>query len=515
VTDERGEPLVGVAVRLFSIANVSGQQQLVAGDIATTDDLGNYRIGGLHPGKYSVAVLSVQSTVLESTPEAPSTLAIGQLATGGIGGGRGTTVSMPAIEVDGKHRLVVTHFATPPPPSSQEARAYPATFYPSALTITDAASLQIGYSDRRTGIDIQVRPVPAVRVAGRLAMPGGEPAPQLLLRLMPVGLERLGFGAEAATTTVDTDGSFVFLNVPAGQYTLMAQASVMDFTTGDASRRFSDAPGFPAGGISVGSTPAAPGLSYLARSGASASAWARTSVVVGARDISDVVVSMRRTATISGRVVLPEALSLPSTTFLSVSVEPATGDPTLGQGRGAVNMTQPDHPFTIAGLIGGHYLIGGLASNAPELLSSLRVASVTWQGRDVQYAGIDTANTEDIRDVVITLIDKKIAIKGIVTDKDGPAVAGVIAFPVDRARWINFGWSPSNFATTRSGSSGAFSFERLPEGEYYLVAVDRSQINSWVDPKFLAAAVAFAARVSVKWGDSISQDLAMAQVVVK
>jgi hypothetical protein len=238
-------------------------------------------------------------------------------------------------------------------------------------------------------------------------------------------------------------------------------------------------------------------------------------VVVGARDVTDVVVSMRRTATISGRVVWPEGLSLPSTTFLSVGVEPATGDPTLGQGRGTVNMTQPDHPFTITGLIGGLYLIGGIASNAPELLSSLRVASVTWQGRDVQYAGIDTSNTEDIRDVVITLIDKKIAIKGIVTDKDGPAVAGVIAFPVDRARWINFGWSPLNFATTRSGSSGAFSFERLPEGEYYLVAVDRSQINSWVDPKFLAAAVAFAARVSVKWGDSISQDLAMVQVVVK
>src|SRR5204863_10011975 len=79
VTDERGEPLVGVAVRVFSLAIVSGQQQLVAGDIATTDDLGMYRIGSLKPGKYSVAVLSVQSTCLQSTREAPATLAVGQL----------------------------------------------------------------------------------------------------------------------------------------------------------------------------------------------------------------------------------------------------------------------------------------------------------------------------------------------------------------------------------------------------------------------------------------------------
>ena len=81
----------------------------------------------------------------------------------------------------------------------------------------------------------------------------------------------------------------------------------------------------------------------------------------------------------------------------------------------------------------------------------------------------------------------------------------MIAFPTDRARWTNFGWSPSNFATTRSGSTGAFTFDRLPEGDYYLVAVDRSQLDSWVDPRFLAAAVPFAARVSVRWGDTVSR----------
>jgi hypothetical protein len=210
VTDERGEPLVGVAVRVFSLANISGRQQPAAGDIAVTDDLGMYRIGSLKPARYSVAVLSVQSTVLQSTQEAPSTVPIGQLATGGIGGGRGTTVSMPAIEVDGKHRLVVTNFATPPPPSGPQARAYQTTFYPGAVAMADATSIDISYGSSRTGIDIQLRPVPAVRVSGRLTTDSGEPAPQLLLRLMPAGAERLGFGSEAATTTVDADGSFVF-----------------------------------------------------------------------------------------------------------------------------------------------------------------------------------------------------------------------------------------------------------------------------------------------------------------
>ena len=515
VTDERGEPLVGVAVRVFSLANISGQQQLVAGDIATTDDLGMYRIGGLQPGKYSVAVLSVQSTVLQSTSEAPSTLAIGQLATGGIGGSRGATVSMPTIDIDGRHRLVVTNFATPPPPSAQEGRAYPATFYPGAVSVADAVPIDISYGDGRTGIDVQVRPVAAVRVSGRLTTPTGEPAPQLLLRLMPLGAERLGFGSEAATTTVDTDGSFVFLNVPAAQYTLMAQASVMDFTSGTTERRFPDAPGFPGGGISVGSADGAPGLEYLARYGAPSGFWGRASVAVGARDVTDVVVPLRRTSTIHGRLVLPDGLSLPPEARIVLSVEPANGDPAIGQASGAVNVAQPDRPFTIEGLLGGHYLIRGISSNAPSLLSSVRIASVTWHGRDVRHTGIDTSNTEDIRDVVVTLTDKKIEIKGTVSDGNGPAVAGVIAFPVDRSRWTNFGWHPSNLATTRSGSTGAFSFDRLPQGEYYLVAVDRSQLESWVDPKFLAAAVPFAARVSVTWGDTRTQDLTVVKVVVK
>lgn len=515
VTDEHGEPLVGVAVRVFSLANVSGQPQLVAGDIATTDDLGMYRIGGLRPGKYSVAVLSVQSTVLQSTREMPSTLAVGQLATGGIGAGRGAFVSMPTIDVDGRHRLVVTNFATPPPPGAQQARTYPATFYPGVTSVSDAAPLDVAYGDGHTGIDIQVRPVPAVRVSGRLTMPSAEPPPLLLLRLLPVGMERLGFGAEAATTTVDVDGTFVFLNVPAGQYTLMAQASVMDFTTGSTSRRFPDAPGFPGGSISVGSVAAAPGLEYLARNGAPSGFWGRMSIAVGTRDVADLTVPMHRTSTIHGRLALTEGLSLPPDVHLSLGVEPANGDPTLGQASGAVDMTRPDRPFTIAGLAGGHYLLGGISSNAPGLLSSVRVASVTWQGRDVRHVGIDTSNTDDIRDVVVTLTDRKIEISGTVTDSNGPAVAGVIAFPADRSRWTNFGWRPSNFATTRSGSTGAYRFDRLAEGEYYLVAVDRSQLDSWVDPQFLAAAVPFAARVTVKWGDSRIQDLTFAKVVVK
>src|SRR5580765_4770297 len=57
VLDERGEPVVGVAVRGFSTAWLAGHSQLVGTDVVTTDDRGEYRLANLMPGKYAVSVL--------------------------------------------------------------------------------------------------------------------------------------------------------------------------------------------------------------------------------------------------------------------------------------------------------------------------------------------------------------------------------------------------------------------------------------------------------------------------
>ena len=179
---------------------------------------------------------------------------IGQLATGGIGGGRGTTVSMPSIDVDGKHRLVITNFATPPPPSGPQARAYQTTFYPGAVAMADATSIDISYGSSRTGIDIQLRPVPAVRVSGRLTTDSGEAPPQLLLRLMPAGEERLGF-VQRPRRQRSIPTARLCSSMSRRASTLMAQAAVMDFTTGSTSRRLCS--GLPTGGIGVGSVAAA------------------------------------------------------------------------------------------------------------------------------------------------------------------------------------------------------------------------------------------------------------------
>jgi hypothetical protein len=502
VVDERGEPVVGTAVRAFSTAIIAGHPQLVGSSVTTTDDRGWYSIPDLLPGKYAVAVLSVQSTVLASTPEAAPARATGALVTGGIGAGGPAAISGPGIDVDGRRRLAITSFATPPPPGAAVSRAYAAQFYPGVNTAADAAMIELGYGEARTSIDFQLRPVDAFRVTGRTE---GVPAPGLLLRLMPAGSETLGFGSEAATTVIEGDGTFTFFNVPAGPYTLLALPSVMDFTTGNESIRLPDAPGFPGGGISVGSMGGTPGVSYLSRSGASAPSWGRMPVNVGGH-IDNLVLRMQPMGTMTGRIAFVPGMTVPSNAHLDVSLEPANGDPTAGFPRATAQGADRGYSFTVQGLMGGTYLVSG---RGPYY-----VVSVTAAGRDVTYSGVDASPTGDISDVVVTLTDKRPQINGTVTGAPG-RTAGVMAFPVDRARWTNYGWSARQFRTTRAGSTGAFTLQLYAAGEYFLVAVDATKVDAWTNPKFLEAAVPFATRVTVGWGETKSADLTWLDVVVK
>lgn len=515
VLDERGEPLVGVAVRVFSQAAIAGQQQLVAGDVATTNDLGQYRVTGLKPGQYIVAVLSVQSTVLDTTPEAPQMRAVGQLADSGISAGLGG-LAMPAVSVTDKHRLVISNYATPPPPTSSQSRAYPITFYPAGNNPAQAGMVEISWGTAQTGVDVHVLPVPAVKVSGRLQTPADEPRPQFMLRLMPIGMERLGFGTEAATTPSEPDGSFSFLNVPAGQYTLLAQPFVMEFSTGSVTRRVYEAPGFSSQSASVGSADGAPGLGYLSRTSAPANFWARSPLTVGAEDIVGLTVPLRRATSISGRIQFAENMTIPAGSRVVIRANPADGDPSLGMFVGVIDATKPGLTFTLDGLLAGTYLVKASFSGvADSATNSYRTASVIWRGRDVRDIGFDTSSGEDVRDVVINMTHERVELAGTVTGKQGPAVAAVIAFPTDRARWSNFGLDSMIFAATRSGSSGSFRIDRLAAGEYYVVACDISQRDAWVDPKFLAAAAAQASRVTLKWGDKQEVNLTVATVVAK
>jgi hypothetical protein len=235
--------------------------------------------------------------------------------------------------------------------------------------------------------------------------------------------------------------------------------------------------------------------------------WGRVSVAVGTRSVTDVVVPVHPAITIRGRVVSSGG----SRVRLSASIgaQPANGDPSLGLVAAYVSI-DGEAPFTLEGLSGGKYLVG-----VPSFIArSVTVASITSGGREIRDTGLDLSDGRDVDDVIVTLTDKITSIQGTVRG-EGAGGAAVIVFPVDRARWVDYGWDPILIVSKAADSDGAFVVKGLPEGDYLAVAVDGSQHDAWTDPAFLDAASAVATPIALKWGDKKSLDLKVNKVVAK
>ena len=350
VADERGEPVVGAYVRVLPHVLVAGGIQWLAGPVAQTDDRGAYRIAGLGPGRYVVSVPSVQATLPASAsirpPGASAGTSISDLNTAREAA-RGEKL---LIDLGGGRRVVVGRHVIPPPPAPDGRRtAYPITFHPNVTTPADATSIELGLGEARVNVDIHLQPALTARVSGRLIGPADAVGNQLL-RLIPIGLEELGQGSEAATTVTLPDGRFDFLDVPAGSYLVEFTHSRLELThtsVSDASTAVPAPVAFPsnrASSMQVHAAPAGVSLSALSiESADGATHWIRMPVTVAGTDIDNLDVPLRRAVTLSGRIVLAPT-SGPPVRFPTLVLEPADGRRSLGMPMSVPVGPRPSEP---------------------------------------------------------------------------------------------------------------------------------------------------------------------------
>ena len=180
--------------------------------------------------------------------------------------------------------------------------------------------------------------------------------------------------------------------------------------------------------------------------------------------------------------------------------------------------SKPNQPLTPGPQVPGEFVISGIGPG--QFL--LRFGSLPGNGGLMSVMGddgidhrlkpFDTTAGRDYN-VVVTVTTKRIDLTGAV-DMQGASTrnAVVIAFPADRALWTNYGFTSSRARPTPTSSSGAYRFQSLSAGDYYLAAVPPDQADMATDPDMLAKLAPLATRVTLAWGDVKTQNLSLVRV---
>jgi hypothetical protein len=462
VFDERGEPVVGVPVHALKRQSIGGA--LVLRNDATaaeTDDRGIFQIASLPPGRYVVSVLassiSVPAALAESISAAPNASARFKVTSALLPGGARQAAG-DGLRLDD----FVLQRLGPSPVLSPDGRvmAFSNTMHPGTNDPAAAAIVTLGSGESRTGIDIPLQFTPAVRVAGVLTGPSG-PVKDVAVRLMSPSVADIDsyepFGITSAVT--DANGRFVFLAVPAGQYTLQASLVAL-------------------------ASEAAPGIALSTAQ----------PLTVADTDVTGLQLVMSSGPTVHGRVEYKAAPGTPASAYdrVTVTLRPVAAT----SWRAPPAIVGPDGTFEVTGLATGRHEI--YAASA----AGWRVIDVTIGSRSLGDYVIDLGD-RDITGVVLTMSNASQRVSGTVTDARGAADpdALVVVFPADTQVWREGIFQSRRVQRVRASSTGAFDMTFLSPGEYYLTAVSARYALEWEDPAFLERLVPGATRVTLAGGD--------------
>jgi protocatechuate 3,4-dioxygenase beta subunit len=324
------------------------------------------------------------------------------------------------------------------------------TCYPSAPDEADAQPVTLGNADLE---DLEIRVVRGrtLTISGTVVDSAGAPAPRASVQFtkyMPTGMSGSSFRLRG-------DGTFVIANVQSGAYAIEA--------TTDRETAF-------------------------------------VPVRVGDDDLENVVVALRRTTTVAGRVALDDpSASLPVAAGrapLQITAR-LDGERLPGSGSSVHATANSDNSFTLTGLFGTRRLD---VVNAPD----------GWFVKAIRYG------TADVIDAAVEFRDDATALE-VVLSNQGATLGGTVSEVIDkripRARVFLFRAPPTKDDSPRLvgtilSASGNYTFGPIRSGDYSVVAVPAdTPIPTSAQPDRIASLAALGERVTVTDLDRRTVDL--------
>jgi hypothetical protein len=384
VHDESGDPVEGAMVQAIPVGRTRGFQ---GGNQVQTNDLGQYRLYSLAPGQYLVQV----------------------------------AVSRPEDQQ----------------PGSQDA--YVPMFYPDVTDPGAASTITVDPGGESQGIDVDVRPVHAVHVRGRVVNESNARSVQnAYVMLLPAAADphkRTGAiamltASRYATNVGGSTGEFEIAGVPAGSY--WATASVQP----DDQHQYQG----------------------------------RTLVQVGEADVLGVTIPVSAGVSLAGRVRVDPQRAL-DFSKMSVAAIPSDSSTLGGQGTQA----RPDGGFLLENLAAGNYRV--TVSGFPE---EYYVKSVRVGGSDVLETGLTVDSASQSAQVDIVLSAGGSTVSGTVMKDQKPAQAMVFLVPDPPRRDRQ-----DLYSMKRTQPDGSFSMLGLPPGDFKLFAFEDPDPGLVGDPSVL------------------------------
>lgn len=197
ILDEYNDPVQDVEIRLLVIQMRLGQMYLRVAGKTMTDDRGQYRIAGLHPGKYYVAAEYKSKALATLASIIENVTALQNMNTDKRG--NPTKVEMPKV----------------PDP----AYTYPPLFYPSTSDFQQAQSLKLNPGDEMDANFLLIS-APVVSIRGKVVngVTGRPPKGASVSAYWTTYMEGDGLPALVSAE----DGTFEIRGVAPGTYTLRA-----------------------------------------------------------------------------------------------------------------------------------------------------------------------------------------------------------------------------------------------------------------------------------------------------
>jgi hypothetical protein len=329
------------------------------------------------------------------------------------------------------------------------------SYYPGRATANEAQSVTLLARQELT-IAFSIHPVPSSRISGSVRRADGSAPSQGTIRMLQEG----GEASPARNLTIFSNGTFQIPDVAPGRYVLQVRPA-------SESRALRE--------------------------------QATVSLIVGAEDVTGLVVTTARGGTLRGRFVFEDMH--PPADIAPGALYATARDARLTTAADEGDYTSlPDWRFEFAGLLGPTVVRLGTPSPGWAL------KRVVHEGRDVTDVPFDFSHGGEAKDVELVLTRVQTEVSGSAVDAENAPTLdySVVIVPEDPAQWT----PQSRFmAAVRPDDKGRFTVTGLPPGRFLVAALDYLGAGEERDVDLLSRIAGSATPVTLEEGKTATVTL--------